>query len=130
MVWAYVELAVSLVLGNTGAAISGPPWSAIIADTIPLKQRGLCVMIQSWVNTFIGIFSGGIGFMVGESWSCFGRKPCITVSASTKRTRRPGVAGTGGWGPSLGGGPAGTAGGGGWTGSGLGSSSAATISHR
>ena len=79
MVWAYVELAVSLVLGNTGAAISGPPWSAIIADTIPLKQRGLCVMIQSWVNTFIGIFSGGIGFMVGESWSCFGRKPCITA---------------------------------------------------
>ena len=25
--------------------VAGPPWSAIIPDTVPLRQRGICIMI-------------------------------------------------------------------------------------
>ena len=46
LLWAYAELALSLVCGNGGASLAGPPFGAIVADTIPLDQRGLCVMIQ------------------------------------------------------------------------------------
>lgn len=51
LILAYVELAASLVVGNGGSAIFSPPFTAIVADTIPLKQRGICVMIQSWTST-------------------------------------------------------------------------------
>ena len=33
-------------VGSPGASLSGPPFGAIVADTIPLDQRGMCVMIQ------------------------------------------------------------------------------------
>jgi hypothetical protein len=40
--WAYAELAASLVVGNVGGQLFGPPWDAIVPDTIPPSQRGLC----------------------------------------------------------------------------------------
>eukprot|EP01050_Picozoa_sp_SAG11_P005946 SAG11_NODE_440_length_9448_cov_3.356509_9_plen_411_part_00 len=62
LLWAYAELALSLVCGNGGASLSGPPFGAIVADTVPLDQRGMCVMIQVWTGTIIGIFSGAISY--------------------------------------------------------------------
>ena len=47
VIWAYVELAAGLVTGNVGGSIFSPPFTAIVADTIPPNQRGLCVMIQA-----------------------------------------------------------------------------------
>jgi MFS family permease len=75
VVLAYLELALSLVIGNSGAAIWTPPYNAIIAETVPLRQRGTCVMVTSWVNTVTGIFSGSIAYMVGEQLSCSFESP-------------------------------------------------------
>ena len=79
LMWAYAELALSLVFGNGGAALAGPPFSAIVADTVPLSQRGMCVMIQAWTGTIIGIASGAVSYYVGEGLPCFGRDPCLTT---------------------------------------------------
>lgn len=70
LIWAYIELAASLVVGNAGGAIFSPPFTAIVADTVPLSQRGLCVMIQSWTSTVTGIGSGFIAYMVSEQMAC------------------------------------------------------------
>eukprot|EP01051_Picozoa_sp_SAG22_P009993 SAG22_NODE_872_length_6726_cov_2.255923_4_plen_355_part_00 len=64
--WVYAELLFSMVLGSIGGCISGPPFSAIIPETIPVRQRGLCITIQSWFNTLINIGGNAIGYMVGE----------------------------------------------------------------
>ena len=77
--WAYMELAASLVIGNLGGSLFAPPWSAIVPETVPLTQRGLCVMVQSWCNCVIGIIGSIVGYMVGEGTPCFGREPCFTV---------------------------------------------------
>jgi hypothetical protein len=79
LLWAYAELALSLVCGNGGASLAGPPFGAIVADTVPLDQRGMCVMIQVWTGTIIGIFSGAISYYVGEGLPCFGYDPCLTT---------------------------------------------------
>jgi MFS family permease len=70
LIWAYIELAASLVVGNGGSAIFSPPFTAIVADTIPLNQRGLCVVIQSWTSTVTGLGSGAIAYMVSEQLAC------------------------------------------------------------
>eukprot|EP01043_Picozoa_sp_COSAG02_P030350 COSAG02_NODE_1933_length_10319_cov_22.624168_5_plen_647_part_00 len=70
LVWAYIELAASLVVGNAGSAVFSPPFTAIVADTIPLSQRGLCVVIQSWTNTVTGLGSGAIAYMTSEQLAC------------------------------------------------------------
>jgi hypothetical protein len=70
LIFAYVELAASLVVGNGGSAIFSPPFTAIIADTIPLRQRGMCVMIQSWTSTVTAIGGGAVAYMASEQLSC------------------------------------------------------------
>eukprot|EP01052_Picozoa_sp_SAG31_P043819 SAG31_NODE_7427_length_1691_cov_1.337312_2_plen_280_part_01 len=64
--WVYAELLFSMILGSIGGCISVPPFSAIIPETIPVRQRGLCITIQSWFNTLINIGGNTIGYMVGE----------------------------------------------------------------
>eukprot|EP01047_Picozoa_sp_COSAG01_P072646 COSAG01_NODE_11608_length_1895_cov_1.610802_1_plen_379_part_01 len=80
-VFAYVELALSLVVGNTGGGLLYPPWGAIVPETIPLSQRGQCIMVQSWCNTVISIIGAGVCWVIGEGRqvSCFGRIPCLTA---------------------------------------------------
>ena len=48
------------------AQIAGPPFSAIIPETVPESQRGLCVTIQGWLCQIFVLSQNGLGYLVGE----------------------------------------------------------------
>ena len=65
----WVELFAGIVLVHLGGNISGPAWSAVVPETVLPRQRGSCVMIQSWSNQALGVVGAFVTFMAGQSAS-------------------------------------------------------------
>eukprot|EP01049_Picozoa_sp_SAG25_P009715 SAG25_NODE_989_length_4394_cov_2.452386_4_plen_342_part_00 len=61
-----VLLAVGLVIESLGGSLSSPAFGAIIPDTIPLKQRGLCVTVSAFTCMGCALLGNAIGFMLGH----------------------------------------------------------------
>jgi Na+/melibiose symporter-like transporter len=59
-------LLISLVMGNTGSALAMVPFGAILTETISPKQRGLSIVINTWLQAVCTLVGWGIGWMIGE----------------------------------------------------------------
>eukprot|EP01052_Picozoa_sp_SAG31_P034744 SAG31_NODE_4101_length_3583_cov_1.895522_1_plen_274_part_00 len=86
---AYLELALSIVIGCVGGIFEMSPWVAIIPDTVAPVQRGECIMIVSWCNTILQLGGGGLAYVVGQKMPCFGRDPCLSVREVRDRAWMP-----------------------------------------
>eukprot|EP01048_Picozoa_sp_COSAG05_P024208 COSAG05_NODE_5586_length_1135_cov_1.300193_1_plen_260_part_10 len=70
-IWRLVELFASFLVGSAGGSLAGPPSSAIIPETIPVRQRGQMVAISSWFDTIVNMGGSFVGYMYGEGVTGF-----------------------------------------------------------
>ena len=59
-------LLASLIVGNVGGTLMSTPFSAIPAETIHPKQRGVFFMLSGYMGFFSGLLGNGVGYMVGQ----------------------------------------------------------------
>jgi len=59
-------LGAGLVAMNMGGCLASPAFNAVIPDTVPLEQRGLCITIGSWTANVCTVLGFGVGWMLGE----------------------------------------------------------------
>jgi Na+/melibiose symporter-like transporter len=59
-------LLISLVMGNSGSALALVPFGAILTETISPKQRGISIVINTWLGGACTLVGWGIGWMIGE----------------------------------------------------------------
>lgn len=59
-------LAVGLVVMNLGGCLASPAFNAVIPDTVPLEQRGLCLTIGTWTANVCTVLGFGVGWLLGE----------------------------------------------------------------
>ena len=58
-------LFVGLVIMNLGGCLASPAFNAIIPDTIPLDQRGLCITVMTWTGLACGLLGNVVGTSLG-----------------------------------------------------------------
>ena len=63
-----VMMILGLQISNMTNQLSGPPFSAIVPETVPESQRGLCLAIQGWLCQVFILSCNGLGYFVGEGY--------------------------------------------------------------
>ena len=63
-----IMMILGLQISNMTNQLAGPPFSAILPETIPESQRGLCVAIQGWLCQIFVLTCNGLGYLVGEGY--------------------------------------------------------------
>ena len=59
-------LALGLIIMNLGGCLASPAFNAVIPDTVPLEQRGLCLTLIQWTSNVCTVIGFGVGWMLGE----------------------------------------------------------------
>jgi hypothetical protein len=61
-----IMLILSLQISNLTNQLANPPFAAIVPETVPESQRGLCMAIQGWLCQVFVLAANGMGLLVGE----------------------------------------------------------------
>ena len=67
----FAELFAGQFVKSIGDCLAGPPSSAIIPETVPVRQRGQMVAISSWFDTIVNIGGSMVGYLYGEGVTGF-----------------------------------------------------------